>query len=196
MKKKILSVLSVLLVAMIVTSTASAGGNVGLNRLAFQPASSSGTTTLMLSTTSESFQDSLTATGKLTGLGGYKKGVIVDLSATGDPVISCSNQGGNEAPGQNPSQITAAGNQSVEPQDITKNGTAPMGVTAVPEPITPIEAGCPNNNWTAQIVSVDWTNAEIFIHDAANGNELLHRKYSCNPAKQTDTVVICTETNQ
>ena len=194
MKKRILFLLTVLLIAVITTSTVSAGGNVGLTRLAFKPTSSGGTTTLMLVSTSESFMDSLAATGKLTGLGGYKQGVRVELAASGDPVVSCSNQSGNEAPGQNPSRISADGNQFVGPQDITKNGTAPMGVTAVPEPITATEGGCPNDNWTAQIVSVDWTNAEIFVLDAATDKELLHRKYTCDPEKQTDTEVICTET--
>lgn len=197
MKNRILFLLTVLLVAVMMTSTVSAGGNVGLTRLAFKPSTSDGTTTLALAASSENpvVLDSLSATAKLTGLGGYRQGVIANLAASGDPVVSCTNQGGNMAPGQNPSKVNAAGDQFVGPQNISKKGTAPMNVTAEPEPLTAIEGGCPSENWTARIVSVSWTNAAITIIDKATGDILFDQIYVCDPKKQTNDQVICTETN-
>ncbi|HSL46662.1 MAG TPA: hypothetical protein VK897_24720 [Anaerolineales bacterium] len=175
MRKKILSLLSVLLAVVLFTTTASAGGSVGLRSVAFRPGS-------------------LIATGVFTGLGGYAEGVDAKLAARGIAIVACTNQGGTEAPGQNPN-ILANGEQAVGPQDITKKGTAPLNVRAVPGPITATEGGCPNKNWTAEIVDVLWTNATIYTYDAATGDLLLQRDYICDPAKQTATSVSCTPTN-
>jgi|SRR5688572_4692802 len=173
MKKRILSILTVLLVAMILTSTVSAGGNVGLSRVQFKIGS-------------------LIATGTFTGLGGYKQGVNVELAASGIPVVTCTNQGGNESPGQNPSKVSANGDQFIGPQAITKKGTAPMNVTAKPEPITGTQGGCPNDNWTAEITNVLWTNATISVYDTATVAPLLVQNYTCDPKLQTATIVSCT----
>jgi hypothetical protein len=176
MKKKIFSLLlTVLLVSALTTSTASAGGNVGLKSVQFS-------------------LGSLDARGTLTGLGGYNDGVRAELVATGIATVACTNQGGSQSPGQNPN-ISATGEQLIEPQGITKKGTAPLNVSAEPGPITAIEGGCPNNNWTATIVSVLWTNATIFVYDVATNELLLERHYICDPALQTATSVSCTETN-
>ena len=175
MKKKILSLLSILLVATLLTSPVSAGGAVGLKSVTLRPGS-------------------LIATGVFTGLGGYTEGVNVILAANGIAVVTCTNQGGNQAPGQNPN-VSASGDQSVGPQDITKKGTAPMDVTAKPGPITGTEGGCPNDNWNAQIVDVLWTNATISVYDTATNDLLLEKNYICDPTKQTSTSVSCTETN-
>lgn len=176
MNKKLFSLLSVLLVVILFTSPVSAGGNVGLRSVAFYPGS-------------------LIATGVFTGLGGYSEGVDVKLAASGIAVVSCTNQGGNEAPGQNPN-VSASGDQAIGPQEITKKGTAPMNVRAVPGPITATEGGCANENWTAEIVNVLWTNATIYVYDAATPSILLfQRDYICDPAKQTATSVSCTPTN-
>jgi len=176
MKKKILSLLlTVLLVSAVMTSTASAGGNVGLRNVQFS-------------------LGSLDAIGTLTGLGGYPAGVRADLTASGIATVVCTNQGGNQSPGQNPN-VSATGEQIIGPQGITKKGTAPLDVKAELGPITAIEGGCANDNWTAEIVSVLWTNATISVYDNATNELLLERHYTCNPALQTATSVSCTETN-
>jgi hypothetical protein len=167
MKKRILSILTVLLVAIILTSTVSAGGNVGLSKVQFS-------------------LGSLIATGKFTGLGGYNKGVTVNLVASGDPVVACTSQGGNEAPGQNAPKITATGIQEIPSDAITKKGTAPLDVTAKPGPITGTQGGCPNDNWTAKIVFVFWTNATITVIDNVSGDPLLVQKYNCVTTRNTD----------
>ena len=176
MKKKILSILAILVLVTLLSSNASAGGNVGLGSVAFRPGS-------------------LIATGKFFGLGGYKLGVNVEMTAGGIPVVLCTNQGGTQAPGQNPSNVSADGEQFIGPQDITKKGTAPLDVTAETGPITGLQGGCPNNNWEATIVSVQWTNATISVYDVVTGELLLERSYTCDPAKQTATSVSCSEAN-
>lgn len=175
MKKKILSILTILMMITLLTSTVSAGGNVGLGSVKFAIGS-------------------LVATGTFTGLGGYKQGVDVELAAAGIPVVICTNQGGNEAPGQNPPKVFAEGNQYVGPQLITKKGTAPMDVTAEAGPITWLQGGCANDNWSAEIVSVSWTNATISVYDNKTGALLLQKNYLCDPAKQTATTASCVET--
>jgi hypothetical protein len=176
MNQKIFSIImTVLMVLAMTTSTASAGGNVGLKSVQFS-------------------LGSLDATGTLTGLGGYPAGVRADLTASGIATVVCTNQGGNQSPGQNPN-VSATGEQIIRPQGITKKGTAPLDVKAELGPITAIEGGCANGNWTAEIVSVLWTNATISVYDNTTNELLLERHYTCNPALQTATSVSCTETN-
>ena len=174
MKKRIFLLLSILLAVTLLTSTASAGGSVGLNSVTFRPGS-------------------LIANGDFTGLGGYKLGVSVELAAAGDPVVLCTNQGGNQAFGQNPPKVSASGTQFIGPQQITKKGTAPLDATAETGPITGTQGGCPNDNWSAEIVTVLWTSAKISVHDNTSNALLLEKYYVCNPALQTATSVSCTE---
>lgn len=176
MKKNIFSLLIIVLVTSMIISPASAGGNVGLGSVAFKPGS-------------------LIATGVFFGLGGYKLGVNVQMTAGGDPVVLCTNKGGTQAPGQNPVEVSADGEQAIGPQHITKKGTAPLDVTAEPGPITGLQGGCPNNNWIATIVNVYWTNATISVYDAVTGELLFERNYACDPDKQTATSVTCEEVN-
>jgi hypothetical protein len=190
MKKRLFSLLTVLLVATVMTSTASAGGNVGLSKLQFSLGSQGGMLTMAAASQNSSF--SLSATGTLTGLGGYQEGVTANIVASGIPVVTCTNQGGNQAVGQNAPKVTASDDQFIGPQDITKKGTAPLGVTAEPEPITGTQGGCPNDNWTAQIVNVLWTNGIISVRDTATNDLLLEREFTCDPRFQTATSVICT----
>lgn len=172
MKNKVIPILIVLLLAMSLTSTASAGGNVGFKSVTFS-------------------LGSLDMTGTLTGLGGYSDGVQVDLTATGTPVVTCVSPGGKDnPPGQNPSQVTATATQTIT--QIFKNGTASVSVSAEPS-LTGIQGGCANNNWTARIDFVYWTHATVVVTDLSNNGVLLHREYSCittrNPASVSCTLV-------
>jgi hypothetical protein len=171
MNRKIFStIITVLMVLAVTTSTASAGGNVGLKGVQFS-------------------LGSLDVTGTLTGLGGYRDGVQVDLTATGIPVVTCVSPGGKDnPPGQNPTQVSATATQYIT--QIFKNGTAPVAVSAEPT-LTGIQGGCANNNWTARIDFVFWTHATIVVTDLSTEAVLLHQEYSCVTTRNPDNVT-CT----
>jgi|GEM_PF-674238 len=178
MKKKLYSILAMLLLMMITTSTVYAGGYV---RLTGAPSSGS----------------PLHLDGYLTGLGGYPQGVSITLIGSGVPVTTCTSPGGNQAPGQNPAQVTTSGSTSVTDPDIIKNGKAPVSVVTedlIGTTLPGKQGGCPNNRWTATIDSIAWTHATVWVYDNANGNWLYHAEYSCHLRDGSTTAYDCTLT--
>jgi hypothetical protein len=113
---------------------------------------------------SPTFKDlgtTLNATGDLAGLG--NEDVIITLQATGFGTTTCTNNGGNPAPGQNKVPINVTVTQTI-PASAIKNGNVTFNLTT-PEPPQPTgkEAGCPNNNWTANFNDVTFTSATITV---------------------------------
>ena len=168
MKKKVLSLLSVLLIITLLSTPVAAGGGIKL----------SGAFSI----------GSLIFDGTMTGVGGYREGVTVILEGTGTPVVTCTNQGSNPAPGQNPPKVTASGKQFIGPVDIDKKGKAPVGVRTVDPILSGTQGGCPNDNWTATIDYIFWTNATIYVYDTATNALALQKSYACVTTRNPDTV--------
>ncbi len=103
----------------------------------------------------------LQATGELAGLG-YED-VLIKIVAQADVTSTCTNQGGNQAPGQNPAPLTVMGSQAI-PKEELKNGNTPFAVmTMAPDPIIPGAPDCPNPNWTESIDDLAFTTAVITV---------------------------------
>lgn len=103
----------------------------------------------------------LNASGELAGLGNGD--VLVTITAQADVTSTCTNNGNNPAPGQNPAPLTVTGSEAI-PESELKNGTTPFDVTTTPP--SPVIAGapdCPNPNWTETIDDLRFTSAVITV---------------------------------
>jgi hypothetical protein len=103
----------------------------------------------------------LNVAGSLAGLG--NEDVLVTLSAAADVTATCTNQGGNLPPGQNPAPVSVSGSQAIPAEEI-KNGNVAFDVTTE-GPVTPIPGApdCPNPNWTEDITDLSFTSATITV---------------------------------
>jgi hypothetical protein len=160
MKKKLYTILTVLLIAMLTTTPVLARGNIKLSSITFD-------------------LGSLIAKGYASGLGNTDITIVLD--ASGIPAINCTNHGGNNVPGQSSPRISASGQQSLLGNDpIRKNGKAAFFTeTDDPETIPWDMAGCPNANWTGHIDFIFWTEAIISVYDTTTGELLKTQNYTC-----------------
>ena len=114
----------------------------------------------------------LTVSGALTGLGNGD--VTITVVADAIPATTCTNQGGNQAPGQNPASVTVTGSQHFLANQI-KNGNLSFCVTTdTPPQPTSAAAGCANDNWTARIDCMAFTGYTIeVIQPSGSGTSVL-----------------------
>ena len=173
MNKRLFSVLAVLLIATMVISPVSAGAAVKLSGVQFS-------------------LGSLIASGYASGLGNTDVTVVLDGS--GIPVITCTNYGGNDVPGQSYPKVTATGTQNLDGDDpLRKNGRSPfLTETDDPETIAWDKAGCPNSNWTGRIDFIFWTDAKISVYSTSTGALLTSKAYTCETTRYPASVT-CTE---
>ena len=174
MKKRIFSLLSVLLAVTLLTSPVSAGRGIGFTSVQFS-------------------LGSLIADGSVTGLG--RTDVTIVLDATGESAeISCINNGGSIVPGQSSPKIAAVGIDSLAGNDASrKNGKAPFE-TETSDFLPWYLAGCPSSNWVGHIDSVLWTGATLSVHLGYNnptGDVLATQDYTCVTTRDPDSVT-CT----
>lgn len=97
----------------------------------------------------------------LAGLG--NQDVTITIEATGLASTTCTNQGGNAAPGQNKTPVSPTGQVTI-PSTQIKNGnvTVCLATVAPPTP-TAVEAGCPNNNWSTTLNDVSFSSVKITV---------------------------------
>jgi len=110
----------------------------------------------------------LTAVVSYAGLGNFD--TLQTLTATGNATSTCTNNGGSQAPGQNPAPTTTSGGTAV-PKDDIKNGNVTISTTTL-SPVTPIPGapGCPNPNWTEDITGIAFTSATITLQQDQDAN--------------------------
>ena len=93
--------------------------------------------------------------GKLAGLGNSQL-VTITLSTTATTITTCTNPGGNVAPGQ-----TKTGTVSTSGTfQSSKNGSVTFCLTTD----APTPGKCPNGNWTGQVTDVTFNNSTISVN--------------------------------
>lgn len=140
-------------------------------------------------TSLSSASSSTTCTASLAGLG--NQDLVVQTSVSGFARYTCTNQGGNAAPGQNKVLIGPATSTTTLPASQIKNGnltfTTNPAVLAAPSTVSGQVAGCPNNNWTGTNPQATVTSITLTI---SQGGALLFTCTASNPNGLSGTVAL------
>jgi len=159
MKKKLFSVFTAILMAVLVVSEAGAGGFSIRTRLG-------------------SFLADVTAWG-LPNNTDY----TFTLNVSGVASVLCTNKGNNPAPGQNSPHVDGTDTNNIKPKDILKGGKVVTTLEAKPDlelhpEMSGEEGGCPNSNWRAKVDFIYWQTAEFVVKNVTTGEETTY-KFTC-----------------
>lgn len=165
MKKKLYTLLTVLLISMFVASPVYAGGvsgKVGVGSITFEGYA----------------------------FGFSRDAVTITLYAEGDPLVSCRAPGSKKVvPGQNPVPVTGetSANQALP---FDENGKFAIQLEADPDvaSLSAIQLGCPNNRWNAVVDFVFWNYVKITVTENSTGNVLWEKDSSCTTTRNPDTI--------
>ena len=126
--------------------------------LAFSPAASAQSGHFVGTPTCTDEGTFLECTGKVAGLGGTT--FRIDVSASGVADVTCTNPGGQVAPGQS---FSFAGAGSTGDQLTPRNGQFRFTVTTISPTAPP--GSCPNPMWTATVTDVHFTAATLTLFE-------------------------------
>jgi len=110
----------------------------------------------------------LTETGSLAGLG--FQDIVINMTATANPIATCTNPAGQtQPPGHNPAPVSVVANPLSIPASEIKNGNVSFSVTTNPPPNNPIAGApdCPNSQWTEAITDLQFTSATLTVQQPA-----------------------------
>lgn len=164
MKKNLLTVWMVLLIALVAISPAAAGGvsgKIGLGSITFDGVAY-----------------------------GFSSGpVTITLFARGIPAVSCISPGGSVAPGQNPVPVTGEDSATYE-LAVDENGKFAIALEADPNVagLSAKKLGCPNNNWNASVDFVFWNYVKITVTDDDSGKVLWEKESACTTTRNPDDI--------
>lgn len=105
--------------------------------------------------------NTLTVCYKLAGLG--NQDITVTLTTTGEATAQCVSPGGNLAPGQNKVPVTSTVSQTIRASSIKNGSVSICQTTKNPGIVSSRAAGCPNNNWLAKVIDIEFTSATITV---------------------------------
>lgn len=122
--------------------------------------------------------------GNFSGLGNIE--AVANLTVTGEATYTCTNQGGNQAPGQNPvpAQPGSSGPVGLGNSDHNGRGTITnltAKVTAPSPDPTAQQVGCGgggSNNWTVALNTLTATAAHLEIRQPVGGSLIFCRNYT------------------
>ena len=126
--------------------------------LAFSPAASAQAGHFVGTPTCTDEGTFLECLGKVAGLGGTT--FRIDVSASGVADVTCTNPGGQVAPGQS---FSFEGAGSTGDQLTPRNGQFRFSVTTVSPTAPP--GSCPNPMWTATVTDVHFTDATLTLFE-------------------------------
>ncbi len=134
--------------------------------LAFSPAASAQAGHFVGTPTCTDEGTFLECTGKVAGLGGTT--FRIDVSASGVADVTCTNPGGQVAPGQS---FSFAGAGSTGDQLTPRNGQFRFTVSTSTPSAPP--GSCPNPMWTATVTDVHFTDATLTLFEGGTVSDTI-----------------------